>query len=310
MRMLTWELIGAVIGAGFASGQEIAVFFAQYGVWGYAGIFAAVGTILLLACAELPQSWRGRWPEQLWHGLLNMLTIAVGGAMLSAAGEVAARLLPVKGAALLGSLATLALAWFLACRSQAGLSLVSRLLLGVMAVLLCTGFAVQPMRGVMVTDAGAGMLTHAMAYGGFNAALQWPLTGMLGSQGKRRSVIAASLILLALLMLGNGLLLRHPALIGAELPFLQMLRPLGRAGYALCVLSLYLAALSSLTACIRAQRGRSIPVAVMAAVSLLGFSGVIDAVYPVLGGACALMLLLAKITNCLSRAFLSRRSML
>ena len=66
MRMLAWELVGAVVGAGLASGREIASFFTQYGGWGMLGVVLSVGVLVSLADVTLPSSWRGRWPERLW----------------------------------------------------------------------------------------------------------------------------------------------------------------------------------------------------------------------------------------------------
>lgn len=311
MRMLAWELVGAVVGAGLASGREIAAFFARYGRWSYPGIIMAVGMLVWLASAEMPINWRGRWPEYLWRSLLTLMMIATGGAMTSAAGEVAALVTPVRGAYGLGMLLTLLLAWFLACRSHTGLAMASRILLALLAVLLCLGFTLPPMKGVPVDrNDGVEVLLRAVAYGGFNAALQWPLATAAGSQYKRRSLIASGLIVFMMLFMGNGLLLRHSAFLGEPMPFLKMMQPLGKVGYALCAASLYLAVLSTLTACIRAERGRIFPLMAMATVSLLGFGGIVDAIYPALGICCMLLLLVAKIMNSAEGPFLSRKDML
>ena len=39
------ELCGAVIGAGFASGREVASFFARFGGWSWLGVTAAVAVL-------------------------------------------------------------------------------------------------------------------------------------------------------------------------------------------------------------------------------------------------------------------------
>ena len=39
------EICGAVVGAGFASGKEIALFFSRFGVWSWAGIATAVAVV-------------------------------------------------------------------------------------------------------------------------------------------------------------------------------------------------------------------------------------------------------------------------
>ena len=311
MGMLAWELVGAVVGAGLASGREIAAFFAQYGKWSYAGIFLAVGLLIFLSGAELPHSWIGRMPERIWRCMLTLMLITTGGAMISAAGEVAALVTPMRGAYRVGILITLLLAWFLACRSQAGLSVVSRLLLAVLGILLCLGFTISSMRGVPVIPKGnSAVFLRAAAYGGFNAALQWPLARETDSRNKGRALITSGLIILVMLLMGNGLLQRHPVLIDEPMPFLKMLQPLGKVGYALCAASLYLAVLSTLTACIRAQRGHISSLICMMLISLVGFSGVVEAVYPLVGMCCTVLLLAAKIMNSSAGPFLSQKDML
>lgn len=45
------ELCGAMIGAGFATGREVAAFFSRFGLWSWLGIAAGTGTIALLGGA-------------------------------------------------------------------------------------------------------------------------------------------------------------------------------------------------------------------------------------------------------------------
>lgn len=312
--MLTWELVGAVVGAGLASGREIASFFSRYGSWSAAGIIFAVLTMIVLSDARRPVSREGRWLERIWNCLLSLLLIATGGAMLSGAGSVAALLLPVREASWIGAAGTLALAWFLAHRAEHGLALVSELLLAVFAILIFLGLFTQPMDAVYLADADVPCaLMRGIAYGGFNAALQAPLIARTGegtSTQRRKAVLRAGGIIGLLLMLGNAVLLRHPALLSEEMPYIRLLQGYGQFGYILGCISLYLAILSTITACFRGLGGRILPAACMVAVSLLGFTGVVEKVYPLLGGGCFLMLLTAKLMNYSRRTFLSRRDML
>ncbi len=311
--MLTWELVGAVVGAGLASGREIASFFTSHGAWSWAGILLAVGSLIFLADAQLPQSWQQTWPGKVWHCLLSAMLIATGGAMLSGAGEVAALVLPLRHAQAIGMISTLALAWLLARRTMAGLAWVSRGMLAVLAVMICLGLFLPPMEAVRVSNAsGTSALLQGLTYGGFNAALQVPILMQAPSSDaiRRRSIRLAGGVTLLLLVLGNIVLMRHTALLEEALPFLRMLAALGKAGYWLCAVSLYLAILSTLTACLRGLQGTWLPLCGVIAVSLLGFSGVVARVYPILGGGCCLMLLAAKFTNYARSPFHSRRDML
>lgn len=290
---LPWELLGAAVGAGLASGREIASFFGRYGAWGFAGIALATGMLLWLPGSRMPVKWRGRWPERLWRGLEVMLLVATGGAMLAGAGDVAALTLPVHGAYWLGMAGTLLLAWLLAQRTLTGLAWVGRGLLAALALLIVLGLWRKPMEAVALTEASIPMaLLRGVTYGGFNAALLHPVmtSSPLPQREKQLGLLAACCMTAALLTAGNAVLLRHPALMGEAMPFVQLMAGLGQTGYALGAISLYLAVLSTLTACIRSLGGGWLTMAGIVLTALLGFTGVVDAAYPLLGGACTVML--------------------
>lgn len=311
--MLTWELIGAVVGAGLASGREIASFFSRYGAWSYAGILLSVGTMVFLADAALPQFWYGRWQEKMWRILLSLLLAATGGAMLSGAGEIASLTLNLRGAYWFGLAATLALGWMLAHRTRGGLAWVSRGLLCVLAVLIILGFTLPQMQAVALRGENLlNMPVRAIAYGGFNAALQAPITVAADKtkKEKKRAAFFAGCMIALLLVLGNSVLLRHPALMAEELPFIRMMSGFGQFGYVLGAVCLYLAILSTLTACLRGLGRGILPAAGVLVISLLGFSGVVEMAYPILGGGCYVMLAAAKFTNSSRKAFISKKDML
>lgn len=299
--MLPWELLGAVVGAGLASGREIASFFGSYGAWGYAGALLAAGTLYLLGGAGMPLSWHNRWPEKLWRMLNSLLLISTGGAMLAGAGEVAALTIPVHSAYWLGMAATLLLAYLLAQRTIAGLAWVSRMMLAVLLILLLTGLTLPPMRAAALASADVpAALVRGVAYGGFNAALMRPVmegATDAGQKSRRRSLFMACVMTGALLMAGQAVLMRHPALLGEAMPFVRLMAQLGQAGYALGAAALYLAILSTLTVCIRSLGGGVFTLAGIILTALLGFSGVVDLAYPFLGGACAVMLALALLSR-------------
>jgi len=312
--MLTWELVGAVIGAGLASGREIASFFSRYGAWSFVGIILAVLVMVFLADTHIPQSWRKHWPEALWSALLTLLLIATGGAMLSGAGEIAALTLPLHGAYWIGMTATLLLSWFLAYRTVSGLAWVSRVLLAVLALLIVCGLTIPPMQAVTLYPVSVPTaLLRGMTYGGFNAALLVPIMALsvrYSQRQRQRAAMCAGLLILLLLLLGNAVLLRHPALLGEAMPFLRMLMSFGKFGYYLGSACLYLAILSTLTACLRGLGQRPVFSAGIVLVALLGFTGVVETAYPLLGCGCFLLLAAAKFTNSAPASFISPRDML
>lgn len=294
-----WELLGAVVGAGMASGREIASFFARYGRWSWSCITLTVGVILLTADAGMPAKWEKRWPGRLWRGMTTLLLIATGGGMLAGAGEIAVMVLPGKHACWSGMMAAMLLAWILVKRTASGLAWVSRGLLAVLAVLIVLGLLLPPLEDAKTEALLPAGLLGALAYGGFSAALMSPVLAMAEeSPGhRRRSLALAGGMLALLLMLGNAVLQRHPALLEEPLPFVRMSAGYGMAGYALAIISLALAILSTLTASVKVLRGRPLALLGMAAAAMCGFSGVVGVLYPVLGGGCLVLMAAAKFTN-------------
>lgn len=303
-----WAIVGAVIGAGFASGREVAAFFSRYGALSWLGVATAVAVIAWIGLSAMrspgvPVAWQGRWPGAVWRGMFMALLVATGGAMLAGAGEIAALTLPLHGAYGMGLLSTLCLAWWLSEQRLTGLMVISRALTACLIAVMAMGLMMPPRRGVWVEEASAWSqlpmsLLHGLCYGGFNVALASPVldetAGMLSPREKGVCVLRASLILGAVLALGNAVILRHPALLGAPLPFIALLGAWGRWGQALGAMALYLAVLTTLVACLRGlkallcwQWSLCLPVAV----ALLGFTGAVDGLYPLLGGGCFLLLM-------------------
>ncbi|MBQ8556274.1 MAG: hypothetical protein IJ438_10450 [Clostridia bacterium] len=311
--MLSWELLGAVVGAGLASGRELASFFARYGVWSWAAIAAAMITMVFAAQVRIPDAWRGRWMDRLWQLLLTLMLTITGGAMLSGAGEVVSLMLPVHGAYWVGMAATLLSAWYLAYRTGAGLAWVSRLLACAMAMIIAAGWALPPLQAVPLDAARSWeAILRGVSYGGFNAVLLIPILRASGACGRtqRRCIGVACTMLTVLILLGNAVLLRHPALLTEELPFIRMMAYHGQTGYVLSGVCLYLAVLSTMTACLRGIQGMRWAIAGMALTAAMGFSGAVDVLYPLLGGACLAMLIAAKLSIFFGNTFIRRDDML
>ncbi len=308
------ELCGAVIGAGFASGREVASFFARFGVWSWLGVAAAVavlGSICLGLMrhpgrAGMPMVWRGHWPEWLWRGMFVSLLMATGGAMMAGGGEIAALTLPLHGARSVGLVGTLALGWLLAKGENNWLAVVSRGLIACLLAVMVGGLFLPVRESASLRPVGNGWesLLHGLCYGGFNAALAAPVTAMLGSTMAHKEQLRCTAMFTAavavLLACGNGVLLRHGALQGEQLPFVMLLSAWGKAGYVLGGAALYLAALTTLTACLRGLKALApqhigLAAAGVALLSLGGLEGIVGVAYPVLGGGCFLLLMAARL---------------
>lgn len=315
MEKRTWriaaELCGVGIGAGLASGQELAAFFARFGPWSWLGVGAAAsvmgsvcyGLMHRPGLAGMPESWQGHWPGRLWRGMFAGLMVTTGGAMLAAGGEIAGLLLHFHGARAMGQGATLLLAWGLAQREGTALAQVSRVLIGVLAAVLAVGMFLptDPFASLEQSPAWQS-LPLGVCYGGFNAALAAPLMARAGERlqpvQRRRCVAVYTAVTALLLAWGNGVLLRHGGLIHQELPFVRLLTGMGKTGYVLGGAALYLAALTTLSACMKNLRtllGTRVFAgsAALAALSLGGMKAIVSVAYPILGGGCALLLALA-----------------
>ena len=305
---MVWELVGAVVGAGLASGREIAAFFSRYGWMSFAGIAVTGVTLVCLGNVPQPIRWPRPWLERLWRILLTAMLIVTGGAMLAGAGEIGRMLLAVHAASLIAQAMSLLLAWLLAKRCSHGLAVLSKVMIVVLGSMMLGVLFTQSKAAVVVTASTPMMsLVSGVMYGGFNAALQAPI---LSTQPQdRRRVLWASVILCGMLALGNVVLLRNPVLLSESMPFLAAVRTWGRGGYLLYAVCLYLAILSTLTACMKGLHSVW-AIVMLALVSQIGFSGVVDALYPVLGGGCFVLLVCAKFTKTGSRPFHSRHDVL
>lgn len=311
--MLILELLGTFFGAGFASGREIASFFARFSIWGYAGALLASVVMYWLLNTEIPEEWLGKWPLLLWKTLNILLLASTGGAMLSAAGETVALVFPIPVAAWWGMFLTLALSWLLAFYIRKGLAWTSAMMLAVYSVVVVVGFTSLKSEVVTLNQTKPiAAISSAICYSGFNAALLLPVVSSspsLHSQ-KKHSLKLMSMLTLVFLAAGIVVLHRNPALIDESMPFVKLLNMHGKWGYLLSACCLYMAALSTLTSCIKnlGRHGRT--VIGIVGIAILGFSRIVTYLYTALGGVCTLVILMAKFRNCSRKSFISRRDML
>ena len=202
---------------------------------------------------------------------------------------------------------TLLLGWQLAGRESGYLPGISRGLIICLLCVVAAGLFLPARRAVSVIPQGGGEgVMLGLCYGGFNVALAAPVMaawgGKLPENEKRRCALGLAAVLVALLACGNGVLMKHTALQDEELPFVMLLAPWGKWGYLLAAGALYLAALTTLTACMKGLRAVAgkwmlLAVSAMAALSLGGLAGIVEVAYPVLGGGCFLLLLWARRSN-------------
>lgn len=313
MHQAALTAVGAVIGAGFASGREIVSFFSQYGRMSWLGIGTAVAVIFAMAMgclrapgiAGMPASWKGRWQGRVWRGMFGMLMLATGGAMLAGGGEVIALVHPGRLVWAAGTGATLLLSVMMARRGLGGSAWVSGIMAGILLLLLGIG-STLPVQPAMVQGVSpARSILQGACYAGFNMALASPgladASAGLNSREKRRCALLMTGMLAALLALGNGVMLRRGADQRYAMPLLQMSLHLGVLGRGLCCGGMYLAVLTTACAAMRGlwlllTQGRWARIGAVGGMllcAMAGFNGIVEVVYPVLGGGCLLLLVTA-----------------
>lgn len=316
-------LVSGVIGAGFASGQEIAYFFAAHGP--LAPFSAAVACLTLFALfLRLPAQMQragetsipglcrahlGACCGRLASGLFFLLCAITGGAMLAACADLCALMLPMHGARTLGLIASLCLAFALCCRGLHALALPGAALCILLPLLLFrllalpAGEACFAREGALVRAAA-----HGVSYGALTAAMLFgtlPFLLPLKSRQRKRAVTLFISLFGGILLLGIAVLARHrQSAHGQMMPFVHIARQLGKPGFWLLALSMYLSALSTLCAMLCALMRMlpgciALPLAGLSCLlfSAVGFSSLVAHGYPVLGAVCAGLLLLLCLSS-------------
>lgn len=294
-------VVAAMVGAGFASGREIVRFFSQYGAFSWA----------LVAFASLVTAWMlrrmlifGGVRSPAGKGLLLLFSLAVGGGMTAAAGELWALTVPLRYARTLGSVVTLIACLLLAGGSLRGMAWLGRLLLPfLLAVLiLCLRVPGAPRQKTYTLWEMVLAAVSVAGYCGLNGMTAAGVISCSRSRREQNGIAVAIGCLTALLLgLGNAALLPHAsALSDAALPTVSLLRAYGKAGYYLSSAVLYLAASTTLIAVLRElltlaapsipRYRKSLIGLCVLSVSLLGFQDIVGTAYPVLGWAYLILL--------------------
>lgn len=315
--------VGAVIGAGFASGREIVAFFTRYGAhsWWLILLSAAVmvGLCVLLQRAAAKGTsgcWcelyanRPRWMRCGAQACAVLLMAVTGGAMVSASGHMVALLWPGQWAYPIGVVGTVIAAWVLGFASLRPLSwlsgaLTALFLAATLAVLsrdapIAHAALVQPLAVGDLIWAGV----RAVAYAAMNLTLAIGVVcrcSRCSSRGICRTALCFGLMLVAMLFVSNYLYLKHPELLSEAFPIVRLMSLFGRAGFVMSVSMLYLAIFTTLTAVIYALRnvvekhvrGTSmralVTMGLPLSVSLIGFEGIVDGLYAPAGLICLVL---------------------
>lgn len=305
-------IAGAVIGAGFASGREIVVFFSRYGLhgWWLAGLSVAVMTGLCRLClTEARRSgslcWcalfedKPRWSKHLAQMCVTALLAVMGGSMLSASGHMIALMWPNEWAYSLGAAGTMAAAWFLGRGSMKPMSMLSGVLTGCLLGVMGLALLMEPSSAVQMAPQAPGIhaAVRVLAYAGMNMTLAMGVVCCCAQSASGFTPLLFGALMALLTGAAHALYSRHPEWMQEAFPLVRLLSGMGRKGFWLSAVLLYLSILTSLTAvlcalrCAFEQYGSSKwtaigSLALPLLLSLIGFEGIVDHVYAPVGLVC------------------------
>ncbi|MGC7871684.1 YkvI family membrane protein [Desulfosporosinus sp. SYSU MS00001] len=244
--------VGAVMGAGFASGQEIQQFFVRFGVWGLAGIVLSSFLFSLLGWCmiDLQERWNvssypmffdrllnarwGKWAD----GLVSVLLFVGMMAMISGSGALFYEYFGFSrwyGIILTDSVIALAL-WF---RGEGVLWINTVLIplkfafcLGIAALAV---FIAKPGDGegivVLANPIVNNWIFSAVLYVSFNLTLAMVVFASLGKdvqrRGARLGAILGGVALGIFAFIIGAALLRFPEVLGLEIPMVAVAGKLG-----------------------------------------------------------------------------------
>lgn len=309
-------ILGAMIGAGFASGREILQFFSSYGPfsWGLIMLTVLCMTVLMhraIMGKSLSSLFGSRGSSRAGEGLMLLLLLCTAGGMTAAAGELFALTIPVHHARGLGMLVTAAGCALMSGRSLKILGAFGLLLLPLLllAMALCMRLPSIPLKGGSYSFSSLALgLGRAIGYAGMNVALA---AGVLCDAGQKcdrrhgcRCVLWSGGALLFLLFLYNRALLPHAGyLMNQPLPMVALLRVYGKMGHYLSACVLYLAVVTTLIAIFRAmieiirkytkRHAGTLGFLSSLVTALGGFEQIVAVAYPILGIVCFLFMILS-----------------
>ena len=305
--------IGAVVGAGMASGAEIVVYFTSMGKFAFPAIILAV--ILICAFYSLIASYAAERSEGDIKGLCLFLfpraggvlyagivmgAVVSSGAMLAGASALCEEFLPISGWA--GALITLILGTAVVIKGVEGIAGVCKVIVPLIIIFALLLGIFTP--NALWEDSFDGSLPGALASGSiyafYNVGMSLGLCASLGAniraKTRRVSCAAIALCLMAVILLFHTSIAACGYL--GELPVLNAVRRLGSVMTWLYALTLWGAIFSTFITSLynfmpmAREKGRIVIYAAAAAaygMSFLSLSGLVRFVYPISGLAAAIV---------------------
>lgn len=319
--------VAAIVGAGFATGREIMVFFTGQGAYSWIGIVIASAGIgflcgmiahfaLKTGAKSFPAIYgaeMGGACEGALQGLYGLLMLVTASVMLAAGAELGALALPFHHAELIGIALTLLAALLATRRNSRAMSVLGALLVP-FVIVFYVAMAMDsrpapvsfPERTAYVYGSIPLAAVLGLLYAALNAAMAGGIICLTSKQHvePRRVGLYTGLMLMGMLSAANAALYRAgPDMRNMALPAVILSARFGVAGFYLSILLLWSAVITTLCAALGSfseqaasmnMKARPVMVIFIALALMLAFTGfmpLVEVGYPILGWSCAIALL-------------------
>lgn len=250
--------IGTVVGAGFATGQEILRFFTVHGIWGTAGVIISCMLFLILGTKMMILSRRiGAYSFQefnihlfgkpfgtLINCMIFIMLLGVTATMLSGTGAIFREHLGLPQQ--LGIIMTLLLSYIIIKKGLSGVFTINSLIVPTMVFFICiilfnidwrevVQYSTQsiPLNNLRTGWSAWKWLFDALAYAAFNVAMAQAVLVPIGNEVKNERVLILGGIWggggLGLMLLANhfALLTMMPQALTLDIPMAFIVKSLG-----------------------------------------------------------------------------------
>ena len=203
-----YAYIAALIGAGFASGQEILCYFNRFGRYGFYGViiaalmFSVFAYIIFYTCIKIKAStfddfltvFPGKHTSQIFRFLTGIFSFAIFAVMLSAFGEICSYTIGIPQK--FGALIAAVVCSVILCRGPDGIITLN----GFMGIILAIGIAyccfyILRYREFHVFSYGGEIAGNAFIYSGYNLVTVLPVLAVTSRRLHSRIDAAASAII-------------------------------------------------------------------------------------------------------------------
>lgn len=312
---MAFTFIGTIIGAGFASGQEIRKYFVDYGAYGFFGIifvsilFMVIGEkIMLMGYAGKSDSYdrilgygfRCKFKKVI-DFILCIFLIATAGVMFSGAGAFFNQVFGINPA--VGSFFMMLVTFFVTIIGISRIMKISTVIVPILILITCI-ICASSIKDIDITKvsfinevSSSGLLVgfiSAIIYTAYNLIMSFPVLVTLGNSAKSKkqirinSIFSGLVIGVLAIILFFALFFNYSDISGVEIPILSLTSSSGFLWYGISfVIAVFTTALGSLVGVYgRFNKNKLVflGICIVAYIfSLFGFSNLIANLYFIMG---------------------------